>query len=134
MSVDETGRVLSAYFTDHGGQWLAESIEFHDMSQPEPYRGRDQVGAWLHHFYEEAFPGARAEQPRLVVGDGIGAADWVFRGRHLGSLMGEAPTGRVVEVPMAAIYEVDGGEIVRARLYSDSASLARQLSPAGAAP
>ncbi len=130
MSVEETGRVLSAYFADHGEQWLAVTIEFHDMSRPEPYRGREQVAAWLHHFYGEAFPGARAEEARLVVGDGIAAADWVFRGRHLGSLAGEPPSGVDVELPMAAVYEVGGGEIVRARLYYDSATLTRQLAPA----
>ena len=129
MSVEETGRVIEGYFSGHGDQWLAEAVEFHDTSQPEPHRGREAVGRWLHHFYGEAFPGATAAEPRLVVGDGIAAADWVFRGRHLGSLGGEPPTGRTVAVPMAAVYEVEGGAIVRARLYYDSALLARQLQP-----
>ncbi|MHB8489092.1 MAG: ester cyclase [Candidatus Dormibacteria bacterium] len=131
MSLDETRRVMEGYFGSHGGSWFADDVEFHDMSQPEPQRGRANVEAWLDSFYHGAFAEARADEARLVVGDGVAAADWVFKGRHAGSLMGEQPTGKLVEVPMAALYEIAAGEIVRARLYYDSAALARQLQPDG---
>jgi limonene-1,2-epoxide hydrolase len=130
MSVEETRRVMEGYFGGHGGLWFAEDVAFHDMSQPEPVRGRAAVQAWLDTFYHGAFANARADEARLVAGDGIAAADWVFKGRHVGSLMGEVPSNRLVEVPMAAVYEVVGGEIVRARLYYDSATLLRQLQAA----
>ncbi|HUY60279.1 MAG TPA: ester cyclase [Candidatus Dormibacteraeota bacterium] len=129
MSIEETRRVIEGYFTGHGGNWFSEEVEFHDMSQPQARRGRAEVEAWLHTFYQDAFADARAEAARLVIGDGIAAADWVFQGRHVGSLAGESPSGRVVELPMAALYEVRDGEIVRARLYYDSATLLRQLQP-----
>lgn len=126
-SIEETRSVMEGYFGGHGGDWFAEGIEFHDMSQAEPMRGRAVVEAWLDKFYGGAFADAHAEEARLVVGDGIAAADWVFRGRHIGSLMGEAPTGRRVEVPMAALYEVQDGVIARARLYYDTLTLRKQL-------
>ena len=132
MSIEETRSVMEGYFGGHGGDWFAEGIEFHDMSQAAPMRGRTVVEAWLHKFYGEAFADAHAEEARLVVGDGIAAADWIFRGRHVGSLMGEAPTGRRVEVPMAALYEVQDGVIARARLYYDTVTLGKQLGMAGA--
>lgn len=127
MSVEQTRRVIEGYFGSHGGNWFAEGIEFRDMSQPEPLRGRTAVEAWLHKFYQEAFAEAHADEARLVIGEEMAAADWMFRGQHVGSLMGEKPTGRRVEVPMAALYEVQDGEIVRGRLYYDTATLARQL-------
>ena len=130
MSMEETRRVMEGYFGGHGGSWFAEDVAFHDMSQPEPVRGRAAVQAWLDTFYHGAFANARADEARLVAGDGIAAADWVFKGRHVGSLMGEVPSNRLVEVPMAAVYEVVAGEIVRARLYYDTATLLRQLQPA----
>jgi ketosteroid isomerase-like protein len=133
MSIEETRRVMEGYLGSHGGGWFAEDVEFHDMSRPEPLRGRAEVEAWLDGFYHRAFSQARADASRLVVGDGIAAADWVFRGVHSGSLAGERPTGSLVDVPMAALYEVAAGQIVRARLYYDTATLMRQILPERAA-
>jgi hypothetical protein len=55
------------------------------------------------------------------------AVEWLFRGRHAGSLGNEIPTGRLVAVPMAGVFEVVDGEIRRADLYYDSVGLLRDL-------
>jgi predicted ester cyclase len=47
--------------------------------------------------------------------------------------MGEPPSGRQVEIPMAAVDEVEGSEITWARLYYDAATAARQLGLESAA-
>jgi predicted ester cyclase len=127
MSLEETRQVSSGYLAGHEGNWMAETIEFHDMTQPEPYRGRAAVEAWLHRFYVDAFADAKASELRFVAGDGLAAAEWIFRGCHIGSLMGEPPSGREAAIPMAAVYEVEGGEITRARLYYDGAAAAHQM-------
>ena len=128
MSVASTQKVIEGYLGGHGAEWLSERIEFFDQSQSTPHVGRADVVAWLDGFYRSAFSDAHAEPVSLTVGDDRAAAEWVFRGRHTGSLAGEDPTGREVRVPMAAVYEVAGGEIVRARLYYDTGTLAAQIS------
>jgi ketosteroid isomerase-like protein len=125
--LEETRQVISGYLAGHEGNWMAETIEFHDMTQPAPYRGCAAAEAWLHRFYVDAFADAKPSELRFVAGDGLAAAEWIFRGRHIGSLMGEPPSGREVAIPMAAAYDVEGGEITRARLYSDGAAAAHQM-------
>jgi hypothetical protein len=59
--------------------------------------------------------------------------EWVFRGRHVGSLMGEPPGGRQVEIPMAAVDEVESSEITWARLHYAATTATRQLGLESAA-
>ena len=80
-------------------------------------------------FYAEAFSDAAGELRNVAVDTDkdLGMIEFVFRGRHTGPLMGIAPTGRSVEVPMVAVYELGDGTIDRARLYYDMATFMRQL-------
>lgn len=127
MSAQQTSQVVEGYLGGHGTQWLAEGVEFFDPSQTEPHRGRSEVAGWLSGFYGGAFSDARAEPVSLVVDEQRAGHEFVFSGVHTGSLFGEAPTGRAVRVPMAAFYYVEGGEIVRARLYFDAGGLRDEL-------
>jgi steroid delta-isomerase-like uncharacterized protein len=133
MSAAETLRVVQGYLDGHAVEWLSEDVEFRDMTRPGPMRGRDEVGAFLHLFFGQVFSEARIEEVRLTPAEDRVCAEWTFRGRHTETLAGEAPTGRDVAQPMACVYEVDGGEIRRARLYYDAAGLLAQLA-AGATP
>lgn len=132
MSTEETRSVVEGYLADHGPEWLSERIVFQDMTKPEPMRGRSEVSAFVRRFYIDVFGGGRVEETRLTAEGHRVVAEWLFRGRHAGSLLGETPTGREVEVPMACVYEVMAGEITAARLYYDQSTLLRQLG-AGAA-
>jgi hypothetical protein len=127
MSAAETRRVVESYLGEHGGQWLAEGVEFFEPAQPEPHRGREDVVGWLGRFYGGAFSDAAAESRSLLVDDGRAAYEFVFSGRHTGSLFGEQPTGRTVAVPMVALYDVAGGEIATGRLYYDAGRLRHEL-------
>lgn len=127
MSAAETLRVVQEYLEGHAVEWLSEDVEFRDMTRPGPMRGRDEVAAFLGLFFGQVFSEARIEQVRLTPAEDRVCAEWTFRGRHTGSLAGESPTGRNVVQPMACVYEVEGGEIRRARLYYDASGLAAQL-------
>lgn len=48
-------------------------------------------------------------------------------GTHDGDLMGQAPTGAKIELPMAIVSRLDGGRIVEEWEYYDSATLMAQL-------
>ena len=127
MSAAETLRVVQGYLDGHAVEWLSEDVEFRDMTRLEPMRGRDEVAAFLHLFFGQVFSEARIEQVRLTPAEDRVCAEWTFRGRHTGTLAGETPSGRDVTHPMTCVYEVEGGEIRRARLYYDAAGLLAQL-------
>jgi predicted ester cyclase len=134
MSTQETRQVLQGYLTGHGPEWLAEAVEFHDTAHLRAYHGRTEATAWLAAWYTGAFSDAHADVVSLVAAENVAAAEWVFHGVHTGSLTGERPTGRPVRLPMSAFYEVERGEIVRARLYYDTALLKAQLEPSAPPP
>lgn len=128
MSADETRRVVTSYLADHGGEWLAEQVQFFEPGAPQPHTGRQQVSEWLGRFYGGAFSEAEADGRSIVVDDGRAACEFVFSGVHTGSLFDEMPTGRRVSLPMAAVYDVAGGEIVAARIYYDAGRLRDELT------
>jgi steroid delta-isomerase-like uncharacterized protein len=121
-------QIVQSYLADHAVEWLSEQVEFHDMTQPEPMHGRAEVARFLGKFYRDTFSDAHVDELRLTADGERVCVEWVFRGRHTGSLAGEEPTGRKVAQPMACVFEVAAGEIRRARLYYDGASLIHQLT------
>lgn len=99
--------------------------------------GREQILDFLRVFWE-AFPDARLEITRSVEAEPLIAAEGKFVGTHHGTLRtpeGEVPpTGRRVEVPWMAMYEVSQDEIVSEHLYFDPAEFMTQLGLAPTAP
>ena len=129
MTSRDTRTVIEAYAQSHDPMYFAEDAVFTQMALPNPITGRDAIGRMLQLFYHDAFSGASGEL-RHVAADadrGLGFIEFTFRGRHTGELMGIPPTGREVEVPMLGSYEIANGQIQRARLYYDMATLMRQL-------
>jgi hypothetical protein len=127
MSAVQTRQVVEGYLRGHGGEWLAETVEFFEPASAEPHRGRNEVAQWLAGFYTGAFSEAEAHPVALVIDGERAGYEFVFCGVHSGSLFGEAPTGRSIRVPMAAFYQVKDGEIAAARLYYDTGFLRAQL-------
>lgn len=128
MSVQENVQLIQEFFASHdAASFYAENATFHDMSQAAPLQGRAAIGAMLRGFYGEWFTEAHAEPRNLVAGENAIVAEFVFHGKNTGSLNGAPPTGKVVAVPMSAVYEIANGKIQHTRLYYDSATMARQL-------
>jgi predicted ester cyclase len=101
------------------------------------HRGREQILDWLAGYWE-AFPDARAEFDRSIESGPFTAAEGRLVGTHTGILRtpdGDvAPTGRSVEVPWMAMYEVRGDELVAEHLYFNPAEFMIQLGLAPGAP
>lgn len=127
MSNQDSLQVIRDYFNGHDIAYFAEDGELHDMSQPQPLRGHAAISAFLNLLYHEAFSEAHAELRDLIGGDGAVVAEFVFHGKNTGSLAGAPPAGKTVAVPMIVAYELNAGKIQRARLYYDTATLAKQL-------
>lgn len=128
MSVQENIQLMQAFFASHdAASFYAEDATFHDLSQPAPVQGRAKIGGMMRAFYGEWFTETHAEPRGLVAGDNAVVAEFVFHGKNTGSLNGAPPTGKVVVIPMIAVYEIANGKIQHTRLYYDSTTMARQL-------
>ena len=126
---EDVRSVIEAYAHSHDAKHFAEDAVFTQMALPQPFTGREAIAGMLRLFYEDAFSEAKGEL-RHVAADserGLGFIEFTFKGRHTGALLGIAPSGRDVEIPMLGVYEIADGKIKRARLYYDMATLSRQL-------
>ncbi|MBF6591272.1 MAG: ester cyclase [Ktedonobacterales bacterium] len=128
---DQTIRqILEDYAQGQDAQTaLAEDAILLVQALPQPLQGRAAIEGLMRLFYHEAFAEARND-PLSIAADearGLGFLEFTFRGRHIGELMGIAPTGREVALPMMGVYEISEGQIHRARLYYDNVTLLRQL-------
>ena len=131
MSAQENIHIVQAYLSGHQPQFMAEDATFRDFSQDEPLRGREAIGAMLDMMYRTAFSEARAESRSLVADSERVVLEFTFHGVQTGDLIGIAPSGKRVEVPMCAVYDVAGGAIRHGRLYYDAATMAKQLGLTG---
>lgn len=77
--------------------------------------------------WKEAFPDARGTITNKIVEGKKGAAEIIWRGTNRGSLMGNPPTNRPVEVRSIVVIETDGANITRATHYIDVAGMTAQL-------
>jgi steroid delta-isomerase-like uncharacterized protein len=129
MLSHDTRAVIEAYAQSHDPQFFAPDAVYTDMARACPVAGREAIAAMLRSVFYETFSDAAVTLHRAAAdaGQGIGLVECTFRGRHTGTLLGIQPTFRQVELPMLAIYEVEHGEIRRARQYYDVATLLRQL-------
>jgi steroid delta-isomerase-like uncharacterized protein len=93
-------------------------------------RGLDAFKAYVQAF-RTAFPDGQHRLTSIVESGGLVAAEGTFTGTHqgpLGGAGGELPsTGRQVEFSFADFFEVEGGRIVKHRLYYDQVTFLTQL-------
>lgn len=59
--------------------------------------------------------------------EGAAAVRWRWSGRHAGTLVGVAPTGKPVTTTGIGIYHVAGGKIVRSYLETDRLGVLQQI-------
>lgn len=127
MSVQDSLQDILTYFQNHDEQYLAENVEFFDMTAEQPLHGREAMQRALDLFYTEAFSDASTETRNVVAAENGVVIEFVFHGTHTGELAGMAPTGKKVAVPMCAYYLVAHGQIQLVRLYYDTETMRRQL-------
>jgi predicted SnoaL-like aldol condensation-catalyzing enzyme/predicted ester cyclase len=74
-----------------------------------------------------AFSGWQFTLDHILAEDDHVAVRWTGRGRHVGSFMGEAPTGATVELHGNSLYRIAGGKIVQDWVFADQTSFGRAL-------
>ena len=128
MSVEKTREVVMGYFeSDHGdASMMAEEVVFKDMASGRESHGREGVLEMLHWIYHVAFD-ATATPRNLIFGENNAVWEGTFSGRHIGEFAGVPATQREVEVPLTVVYDVENGQIARARIYMLASVLMQQL-------
>ena len=127
MSIEETRKVLEAYWEDHDPRYVAENAVFTMQPSGEEIRGREAIAKHLAGFYHGALE-ARAVRTNAIFADGQGVLEARVVGHHTGVFAGVAATGRAVDVPLCVTYDVADGLIERARIYLLVNVLLRQIT------
>ncbi len=96
------------------------------MATGQDRHGRDGVLGLLNFFYHIAFE-ATAEPRVTIFGENNAVWEGEFIGRHTGEFAGIPATGKDVRVPLCVLYDVEAGEIKRARIYFEMPVLFQQL-------
>ncbi|TMF85977.1 MAG: hypothetical protein E6I07_09615 [Chloroflexi bacterium] len=109
--------------------YFADDAEYDVLPLGQHYQGKEQIKGLFQVFYRDAFSPARAEIQNVIADaeTRIGVLEFTFKGKHVGAQLGFPATNKEVELPMVAVYHVDGDRIRKARLYFDAAAFMRQL-------
>jgi limonene-1,2-epoxide hydrolase len=127
MSVEQTRKVLEAYWLNHDARYVADDAVFTMMPSGEEIRGCEAITKHLQGFYHGALE-ATAERVNAIFADGQGVLEARVVGRHTGEFAGVAPTQRSVDVPLCVVYDVAGDYVTRARIYLQLNVLLQQIS------
>ena len=106
----------------------------HLMHPDYTYTGGDgqelrgpEAGLAVSQMFASAFPDGRINVVNIKeFGDTV-LVEFIARGTHRGDLMGIAPTGRSVTIPVCDVFELRDGKIYREREYMDMATMMTQL-------
>jgi len=131
MSIETTRTVMNRYWSaEHGDiSMLADDVVFTLMPTGQESHGPEAVLNTLDAFYQSAFD-ASAEPRMIIFDDGHAVFEGAFVGRHTGEFAGIPATGEMVRVPMCIVYDVEGKQIKRARVYFELPVLMQQLQSA----
>jgi steroid delta-isomerase-like uncharacterized protein len=93
------------------------------------YDGEQAVGELLSGMFK-GFPDFTVEIIKTYHSDDAVTLEVRMKGTHLGDWAGLKPTGRVMNIPVACIFEFDKDQLIGEKVYFDMATLMNQLSTA----
>ena len=128
MTVEQTREVITRYMDSKHSDvsMMAQDVVFTNMATGDEHRGPEGVLQMLNYVYHIAFD-ADAETRNMIFADGKAVLEADFVGRHIGEFAGIPATHRSVRVPLCVVYDLEGGEITRGRIYFETPALLRQL-------
>lgn len=108
----------------------AGNVEIVSVPMGMTFHGHDGYKQFIQGWME-AFPEGKVEVIHMVANDNGVVTEFRGRGSHTGPLASPAgpipPTGRSIDVHFCEVLEIEGGKIVKDRLYFDAATMMRQL-------
>ena len=91
-----------------------------------------EAGLAVGQMFATAFPDGKIDLKSVHATGDVAIAEFIGRGTHTGDLMGIAPTGRQMTIPVCEIYELRDGKIYAERQYMDMLHMMQQLGVAPA--
>ena len=88
------------------------------------------AGLAVGQMFATAFPDGRIDVQNIHTAGNVAIVEFTGRGTHKGDLMGIAPTGRQITIPVCDILEIRDGKIIAEREYMDMLHLMQQLGVA----
>ena len=82
--------------------------------------------------FATAFPDGKIDVQSIHATGNVAIVEFIGRGTHNGDLMGIAPTGRQISIPVCEVYELRDGKIYAERQYMDMMHMMQQLGVAPA--
>ena len=92
-------------------------------------KGAD-AGMAVAQMFATALPDGRIDIVSVKEAGDTAIVEFIGRGTHKGELMGIAPTGKTVALPVCNVMEIRDGKILREREYMDMLTLMTQLGVA----
>jgi ketosteroid isomerase-like protein len=89
--------------------------------------GGPDVGVGIAQMFASAFPDGTLEVKKVYTQGDTAIAEMVGKGTHQGELMGIAPTGKWVEIPICNVMELSNGKVRREREYMDMLNMMSQM-------
>jgi steroid delta-isomerase-like uncharacterized protein len=86
-----------------------------------------EAGMAVARMFATAFPDGKIDIQHVHVTGDTALVEFIGSGTHRGDLMGIAPTGRKISVPVCDILEIKDGKIHAEREYMDMAHVMQQL-------
>ena len=86
-----------------------------------------EAGLAMYQMYAAAFPDGKIDIQRVHTAGDVAVTEFIARGTHQGDLMGIAPTGRKMEMPICNVMEMRDGKVHAEREYMDMAHMMQQL-------
>ena len=128
MSAENTRKVIRKYWdSDHSDvSMMADDVVFTVMASGQEAHGPEGVLGLLNSFYHVACDAA-AENTIEIIENGKAVWEGDFVGKHIGEFAGIPATDKGVRVPLCVVYELEDGQIKRARVYFEMPVLLQQL-------
>ena len=89
-----------------------------------------EAGMAVGQMFATAFPDGKIDVQKITVTGDTAIVEFTGRGTHTGDLMGIAPTGRQISIPVCDILEIRDGKIIAEREYMDMLTMMQQLGVA----
>ena len=107
-----------------------ENVILHSPDSPEPTQGREKVQAWYKGFVD-GFPDLDVKTLRSFASGDWVVGEYTVSGTHTGPLPGPEgeipPTNKRVQMPVATVYRVEGGQVAEVHEYFDQLGFMAQL-------
>jgi steroid delta-isomerase-like uncharacterized protein len=86
-----------------------------------------EAGLAVSQMFARAFPDGRIDVVSMKEAGDTVLVEFIGRGTHRGDLMGIAPTGRPITIPVCEVFELRDGKIYREREYMDMVTIMVQV-------